>query len=334
MRVSLIATVLNEGDSIVALLDSIREQTRQPDEIVICDGGSTDGTVNLLYDFADVLPLQVIDLPGANISQGRNAAIAASSGDVIAVTDAGVILDPDWLAYLVAPMEQDDQVNKVAGFFLPDAHSAFEVALAATTLPAAHEIDPATFMPSSRSVAFRRSILHDVGGYPEWLDFCEDLILDFRIAALYGPFAFEPDAIVFFRPRPSLRDFYRQYYQYARGDGKANLFYRRHLIRYMTYFAVLPLLLFAGLAVSLWWFAAVLAGGAYMLYKPYQRLMQQWQGLDWRHKLSAALWVPVIRISGDFAKMHGYPFGVWWRFQNRPPEWRIETDRQAIDPSR
>jgi len=157
MRVSLIATVLNEGESIRRLMDSIVAQTRQPDEIVICDGGSTDNTVEVIESYADRLPLRVIVRPGANISEGRNIAIAAATHDVIASTDAGVRLDPCWLERLVAPFEADPGVQVVAGFFLPDTRTPFEVAMGATVLPELRDIDPKKFMPSSRSVAYRRS---------------------------------------------------------------------------------------------------------------------------------------------------------------------------------
>lgn len=247
MQVSLIATVLNEGESIRRLMDSIITQTRQPDEIVICDGGSTDHTVDVIRSYADRLPLRVITQPGANISEGRNTAIANASHGIIAVTDAGVRLDPNWLEKLVAPLEADPSAQVSAGFFLPDADTPFEVAMAATVLPELRDIDPAAFMPSSRSVAFRRDAVLSVGGYPEWLDFCEDLILDFRLHAACGPFAFAPEAVAYFKPRTSLRAFWKQYYQYARGDGKANLFPKRHLIRYTTYLVLLPMLLVLGI---------------------------------------------------------------------------------------
>ena len=60
----------------------------------------------------------------------------------------------------------------VAGFFRADPHSPFEVAMGATVLPLRDEIDPATFLPSSRSVAFRKAAWQAVGGYPEWIDYC------------------------------------------------------------------------------------------------------------------------------------------------------------------
>ena len=45
-KASLVITIRNEEKSIEGLLDSILNQTKQPDQIVIVDGGSTDGTIN------------------------------------------------------------------------------------------------------------------------------------------------------------------------------------------------------------------------------------------------------------------------------------------------
>jgi hypothetical protein len=172
-------------------------------------------------------------------------------------------------------------------------------------------------------VAFRRDAWETVEGYPEWIDFCEDLVYDFRMAACFGQFEFAPQAVAYFRPRTTLRAFLRQYYLYARGDGKADLFPRRHLIRYLTYLVVLPLILVAGLALSPWWLLALPLGGAYMVATPYRRLLNQWGALRFREKLAAVLWVPVIRVTGDLAKMAGYPAGRLWRTRNHPPDWRI-----------
>jgi glycosyltransferase involved in cell wall biosynthesis len=181
--VAVIATVLNEAGAIEALLESLAGQTRRPDEVVIVDGGSRDGTAGRLAAWAATgrLPLRVIVQPGCNISQGRNVAIAATSADLIVATDAGVRLEPDWLAQLLAPFDEAQPPDVVAGFFTPASESLFECVLGATTLPALAEIDPATFAPSSRSVAFRRAAWAAVGGYPEWLDYCEDLVFDFGL---------------------------------------------------------------------------------------------------------------------------------------------------------
>ena len=113
-------------------MDGLVAQSRPPDEVVIVDGGSADDTVAVIASYSDRLPLRVLVRPGANISQGRNEAIAQARGPIIASTDAGVRLHPDWLRALVQPFADDPRTQAVAGFFLPDPHTPFEAAMGAT----------------------------------------------------------------------------------------------------------------------------------------------------------------------------------------------------------
>jgi glycosyltransferase involved in cell wall biosynthesis len=320
VKTSLILTVLNEAQSLPVLLDSIAAQTQLPDEVVICDGGSKDATLHLLRAERR-FPVQVIEAPGATISRGRNRAIEAAKHDVIACTDAGTRLHPEWLARLTLPFERGYSVNVVSGFFLADFDTPFELAMSATVLPAREDVKGESFLPSSRSVAFRKSAWKAVEGYPEWLDYCEDLIFDLALRDRFGAFIFAPDAVAYFRPRGTLRAFFKQYFLYARGDGKAGLWLKRHVIRYVTYLLAFPVLL-AGvvLAPTLWAWGcgvALVIGAAGYLHAPYRRLFALWRGWSAPEKLLAALWVPVIRLTGDIAKMAGYPVGVIWRLRRK-----------------
>ena len=333
MTVSLIVTVLNEARSLPVLLDSIAAQTRPPDEVIICDGGSSDNTIEVLRA-EQRFPVRVIERPSSNISQGRNAAIAAATGDVIASTDAGVRLEPQWLEKLIKPLtpspthasahfsvpRSGEQGRKevCAGFFLPDVQTPFEVAMGATVLPQLDDVQPEKFLPSSRSAAFTKAAWQAVGGYPEWLDYCEDLVFDFALLEKYRPFAFAPEAIAHFKPRGSLKSFFRQYYLYARGDGKANLWLKRHFIRYGTYLAGIPGITLLS-AISPWFLLLVVIGAALYLKRPYQRLIPMLRSLNrsTSAQLEAIGWVPVIRVTGDIAKMIGYPAGVWWRLKHK-----------------
>lgn len=320
--VSVVATVLNERATVERLLDSLAGQSRRPDEVVIVDGGSTDGTLAALETRAarGDLPLRVLSRPGAGISAGRNAAIRAATGPVIACTDAGVRLSPGWLAQLTAPFA--DGAGVVSGFFASAPETPFETALGATTLPEVREIDPRRFLPSSRSVAFRKDGWAAAGGYPEWLDYCEDLVFDFRLLAAVGPATFAPEALVYFRPRATLRAFFRQYYRYARGDGKANLWPGRHAVRYGVYAAALVMALAAFTWRQPLVIGLLLAGFGFALRHPYARLRRQWGHLPPAGRLAAASWVPLVRVTGDVAKMLGYPPGLAWRWRRRPPAWR------------
>jgi glycosyltransferase involved in cell wall biosynthesis len=342
LPVSVIVTVYNESQTIRRLLDSLARQHYRPDEVVICDGGSTDDTVAIIAACAPALPnLRLLIEPGANISRGRNRAIELAAGPIIAVTDAGVWLAEDWLEKLVEPWRQAVEAAgpdpawplAAAGFFLPDAGNVFQIAMAATVLPLHADVDPQHFLPSSRSVAFLKSAWAEAGGYPEWLDYCEDLLFDFALNGQRpgqpSAFVWAPGAVAHFRPRSSFGSFWRQYYRYARGDGKADLWRKRHAIRYVTYLMALPSLLFMALApdrggsavgsefTALLGRLGLLAGMVAYCARPWQRVWSLGREVDRRSRLQAAALVPAIRAWGDLAKMAGYPVGLWWRWRNR-----------------
>jgi glycosyltransferase involved in cell wall biosynthesis len=314
--VSVVVTVKNEASAIHGLLDSLRSQTTPPSEVVVVDGGSTDGTVQRIESYRPRLPLQLLIREGSNISQGRNAAIRAAKGQIIASTDAGVRLVPKWLEELTLPLQEDASLDVVSGFFLPDPQTVFERAMGATVLPVEGDVDPQRFLPSSRSVAFRRDAWQEVGGYPEWLDFCEDLVFDFALRDAGRKFHFAPQAVAYFRPRGSLRPFGRQYYRYARGDGKADLWRKRHAIRYLTYLVGIPLVVTLGVVQHPMWWLLLLLGAAAYLWTPYRRLWPLIRDLSRLAKTKAVLWVPIIRVWGDVAKMVGYPVGLLWRMRH------------------
>ena len=226
---ALISTVFNEGENIKSVLADIKEQTEKPDELIFVDGGSADQTTENLKG-----RVKLIVIKGASRSQGRNAAIESSSCDVIAVCDGGTRLKKDWFEKLTRHFSSPD-VDVVCGFFKPEARSFFEKCLAGATIPIIDEVEEDKFLPSSRSVAFRKYAWKKVGGYPEWLPICEDLIFDIKLKLSGFKFKFEPDAIVYWRPRSNAYDFIKQYYLYARGDGHAKLWTARHLIRYTAY---------------------------------------------------------------------------------------------------
>ncbi len=300
MKVSLIATVLNDADHVEAFLDSVGAQTRAPDEVVVVDGGSTDGTAALL---ADAEGVTLIEESGANISRGRNVAIAAASHDVIAVTDADCVLEPDWLDALLRPLEEGADVSM--GFYLPVTDGFLSECLAAVNLPLeASEVDPATFMPSARSVAFRRDAIETVGGYPEWLDIGEDMWVNHRWRERGLDLRFAPEAVVRWRLRPTLRTTWWQYFRYARGDARGGLYPERHALRFAVYAS-----LAAALASRRTW-PKVLAGAGAVAYsrEPVRRAARLTRNR--RERALATVVVPALMAWIDTAKMAGYAAGL------------------------
>ena len=182
----------------------------------------------------------------------------------------GYASQPDWLAQLLAPFApQGSTLHRRSS---PDSSRPIRrrrssarwvrrYCRRATISIRQRFCPPAARSPSSARRGQR------VGGYPEWLDYCEDLIFDLRLREAELPIAFAPAAVAQFRPRSTLLAFWHQYFRYARGDGKAGLFARRHAIRYATYAALGPALLITR-RYPLTWPLLILAGFGYVR-RPY-----------------------------------------------------------------
>jgi glycosyltransferase involved in cell wall biosynthesis len=298
-KVSLIATVRNAGSEIGEFLASVAGQTRQPDEIVICDGGSTDGTLDALRR-ADGVTL--VEEPGANIARGRNQAIRAATHDVIAVSDADCVLDPEWLGSLLGAIDRGTDV--AMGTSAPLTRSLFQDLAAAIAVPDPSELREERFMPSARSVAFRRSVFEAVGGYPEWLDIGEDMYVNHRWRSLGVRMELVPEAVAHWRAREDLRGHWRQYVQYAEGDALTGMYPRRHALRFAVYGGLAAALLSRNRrAMTL----AAAAGAAYAS-TPIRRALRRLPGA--RERAAAAVGVPALLAFTDAAKMAGYVRGL------------------------
>lgn len=93
--VSVCTTVLNEGAILSRCLRSFRKQLEPGDEIVICDAGSVDGSIEIERKYSDIVVVHPYE-DGQPISRGKGRQIATehASGDIIVSTDGDCIV-PD-----------------------------------------------------------------------------------------------------------------------------------------------------------------------------------------------------------------------------------------------
>lgn len=259
LPVALILTTLNEESTLNEFFMSLCKGTHAPVEISVCDGGSSDRTVDILRSWR--LPGVTIKLeirPGFTIAQGRNEAIRNSSYDILAITDAGCLLHRDWLYRITRPLLEDAGIDAVAGGYEVVGRSKFESIAAAATLPLDSR-NKDTFLPSSRSFAIRKTVFWEGGGYPEHLYFAgEDTALCHRLKELGKHFAVRWDARVTWFPRHSMRSFLRQYWLYGIGDGETGFKARRTFFLSMKWLAAVTILIL-GAYQPLWWGLALLA---------------------------------------------------------------------------
>jgi len=299
VKVSMIATVKDAAPFVRDFLESIEAQTRAPDEVVIVDGGSTDGTLEILRE-SDWVTL--LEEPGANIARGRNLAVAKSSHPVIAVSDADCVLAPDWLEHIVRPLDRGADVSM--GLYRPLTTSFFETCAAAVSIKERGEIRPESYMPSARSVAFLRDAFEDAGGYPEWLDIGEDMYLNRQWRSRGMRMRLAEGAIVFRRPRPNLGAYWRQFVAYAEGDARGGMYAQRHAARFAAYGALaLALGSRSKLLKSL-----VIAAGATYASRPMRRAFRLLP--ERGDRLASFATIPALMAFTDVAKMTGYLRGV------------------------
>ena len=158
-RASVVLVTHDRRDLLDRTLDALAAQTHPPEEVLVVDNGSADGTADLLAARAAAgspAGLRVLTRP-ANlpVAEGRNLAVAEATGEVIAFTDDDCRPRPTWLEALLAGLRPD--VGIVQGRTTADPAQPLEP-LSRT------QWTPAEFgLYETCNVAYRRAALHRAG---------------------------------------------------------------------------------------------------------------------------------------------------------------------------
>ena len=182
-EISVVVPVLNEADSIRLLIEGLLNQTLPPQEIVITDAGSTDGTADVVEEFIRKgAPVKLIRESFALPGRARNVAAANAKSEWIAFTDAGIRPEPSWLEALFRKAETDHNVDVVYGTYEPEIRTFFEECAAIAYVPPPNRVDGGMARPYSIvSALMRREVWESVGGFPEDLRSAEDMLFIRRV---------------------------------------------------------------------------------------------------------------------------------------------------------
>jgi len=245
MKVSFIATVLNEEKTIDSFLRSIFYQSRLPDEVIIIDGGSTDSTLSVISNFQFPISNKKIKfkilVKKGNRSVGRNEGIRSATGEIILSSDAGCILDKNWVKNITKPFE-DETVDVVGGYYKAKSKNIFQKCLAPYVLVMEDKINKSDFLPATRSMAFRKSIWKAVGGFDENFAHNEDYIFAKRLRKIGAQIVFIKTAIVNWIPRKSVKDAFIMFFRFAFGDTESGIIRDKVLLIFTRYFFYLYLI--------------------------------------------------------------------------------------------
>ncbi len=301
MKVSLISTVKNEAHNADYFMRSVYNQTRKPDEIIIIDAGSSDETMNILRKWYVMLPqLKIITSPDCTRSAGRNMAISIAVGEVIAATDFGCTLKENWLEEIVSPI-MSNNYDVTAGYYCSSSKNIIQYANSFFTHPALFEIDPNSFLPSTRSMAFKKKCWEHVGGFDEKLVYAEDTKFSLKLREQKFSIFFNDKAIVVWNSEPSVFKMMRKLFLYSYWDGRGGLVetgYYKKIIKIMTVF-----LLFIASVLFYYVFYLFAAGvGLYQL-KTYLKSIKK--GLN----IFSSLLVLLLKPLYDITQAVGFVLG-------------------------
>jgi glycosyltransferase involved in cell wall biosynthesis len=106
MKLSVIIPIFNEKDTLKEIISRVQE-TGIPNEIILVDDGSSDGTINIVKEYEGKEGFRIII---HNKNQGKGAAVRsglnAATGDVLLIQDADLEYDPRDYPTLLKPIEE------------------------------------------------------------------------------------------------------------------------------------------------------------------------------------------------------------------------------------
>jgi glycosyltransferase involved in cell wall biosynthesis len=174
MKLSVITPSLNQARYIGECLDSVRRAGEHagPYEVehIVIDGGSTDGTVDLLAARSDIRWVSEKDTGQSN---AINKGLAVAKGDILAYLCADDLYEPDAVRIVMEAFLQDPQADLVYGdfYFLEGDSGRKRRKSAASFRPdSLRNINPL----GQPAVWWRRRVYEKFGGFDESLHFCMD----------------------------------------------------------------------------------------------------------------------------------------------------------------
>jgi succinoglycan biosynthesis protein ExoA len=270
--VAILLPVYNEIAEIEACLQSLVTQEYPGRmEIIVAEGGSTDGTSEVIERMSAADPrIRLIPNPARVQSQGLNRAAAATDAEILVRADAHTAYFPDYVSQSVEALSEEG-VDAAGGPMIPAAQTPFGRAVAvAFRNPLG--VGPAVFHHAGARReadtvylgAFRRDTFASLGGIrtlPSGV--AEDADFYYRLRRRGGRVVVDPSIRTTYRPRETPGRLWRQFYRY--GHGKADMLHVNGELP--SWRPLAPLLLVLGLAAGLvvglvgyWWPLAALGG--------------------------------------------------------------------------
>ncbi len=206
----------NEQEYIEGCLGALKQQTLQPDEVIVVDNGSTDQTCERVMGMG----VRLISCPTPGVALARQVGLEAATGDWVATTDADSRPVAGWLEALQPHMEDCVALyGPMRMFGLPAWQETCTELGYGVFLKIAMLLGRPNL--AAANMAFHRQTALEVGGYP-MVEAREDVILGLKLKTR-GQVRYVRDALVLTSARRASGGWLKFLLQHAKnlgGDSK------------------------------------------------------------------------------------------------------------------
>ena len=223
-KFSIIIPCLNEEQYIGNCIDSILSQSYNISliEIIIVDGGSTDGTSEILFKYKQKFTgLKVFQNPEKITPRALNIGIKNSTGEVIVILGAHTIIDSDFIALNNKYLNEKNV--KVTGGTQINTGKTFRQRLIGLVMGLPFGISSAAYRWSKREqfvdtvvyAAYRRELFDEIGYFEEKYSISEDAEINWRIRQKGYKIFYSPQIKTYYFPRNKIIQFLKQLFRYG-----------------------------------------------------------------------------------------------------------------------
>lgn len=196
LKISIITVSFNQAEFIRANIESVLSQDYDNYEHIIIDGGSTDGTVDILKEYPH---LNWISEPDKGQADGLNKGFKKASGDIIAWVNSDDELAPNSLKIINDFFTKNpDKFVLTGNQVIIDRYGNKIKTIKASAFTYDHLLNGVRTSVMQNSTFFRRAVLLDVGFLDEDFHYTMDHELFVRIAQKYTSYTIDSD-LAFFR---------------------------------------------------------------------------------------------------------------------------------------
>jgi GT2 family glycosyltransferase len=209
--VTVLVTVKNSASTIKDCIESLLKLNYRNKKIYVTDAYSTDDTWEILKKYGKKIRLERIR---ANIAKAHNYMIKRCNTEFIAFTDADCIVDKNWLKYLINAFSEEDVVAAGGLVKTPKKVNNLQYLIGKELEDRFNQFPNYVSRLPTMSLCVRTKLAKKIL-FDERLDVAQETDWGYRLTKI-GRMAYVPKAKVYHYHRPSLKEFFKQQFNYGK----------------------------------------------------------------------------------------------------------------------